>query len=543
MDARRARLLREARDQFFDLLADDHHHVGELVDDDDDVRQRLEVRHRRWIPAGDQPFHFDRVPDRLALVGRFLDLAVVAGQVAHAGEGHQLVAALHLGDAPAQRVGGLLHVRHDRREQVWNALVHREFQHLRVDHDQPHVLRRALVEQRQHHRVDRGGLARAGGAADQQVRHAGEVGDDRIAADVLAEHERERRRHVVVGLRLDDFAERDHLARLVRDLETHRRLAGNDLDDAHADRRQRAREVLGEVRDLRDLHARRRPQFEAGDHRARVHFDDFGLDAEIAELEFDQARHRLERLGRIAADARRRIVEQRQRRQRRGARALEQRAPAFPSRRARSSRPWARAPRSSAACARRPSSVPRARRLRGPASLPCRCSGRDARTAARARTRCRAAPSVPIRSMTLSHDRPVASETEPSHTASSSSVAPRKLIDFAEALRRSSAPTTPPAVFGKPAPEKCSVASPQLLASARKKPRPRNEADATIDGLAAAARLEQPVAGDAEHDREQVGRCAEQHEEQVGQPGAERADQVGDRAGLAGGRERGVARS
>ena len=40
--AGRARLLREARDQFLDLLADDHHHVGEFVDDDDDVRQRLQ---------------------------------------------------------------------------------------------------------------------------------------------------------------------------------------------------------------------------------------------------------------------------------------------------------------------------------------------------------------------------------------------------------------------------------------------------------------------------------------------------------------------
>ena len=37
-----ARLLREARDQLLDLLADDHHQVGELVDDDDDERHRVE---------------------------------------------------------------------------------------------------------------------------------------------------------------------------------------------------------------------------------------------------------------------------------------------------------------------------------------------------------------------------------------------------------------------------------------------------------------------------------------------------------------------
>jgi hypothetical protein len=44
VDAGRARLLREARDQFLDLLADDHHHVGELVDDHDDEGQGFQRR-------------------------------------------------------------------------------------------------------------------------------------------------------------------------------------------------------------------------------------------------------------------------------------------------------------------------------------------------------------------------------------------------------------------------------------------------------------------------------------------------------------------
>ena len=37
-----ARLLRQAGDQLLDLLADDHHQVGQLVDDDDDVGQPLQ---------------------------------------------------------------------------------------------------------------------------------------------------------------------------------------------------------------------------------------------------------------------------------------------------------------------------------------------------------------------------------------------------------------------------------------------------------------------------------------------------------------------
>ena len=42
VDAGGARLLRQARDQLLDLLADHHHQVGELVDDHHDQRQGLE---------------------------------------------------------------------------------------------------------------------------------------------------------------------------------------------------------------------------------------------------------------------------------------------------------------------------------------------------------------------------------------------------------------------------------------------------------------------------------------------------------------------
>ncbi len=123
MHAGRARLLREARDQFLDLLADDHHHVGEFVDDDDDVRQRLQRLRGQVRLRGIRTEQ--RIEQRLAGVVGVLHLLVEAGEIAHADRGHDLVAPLHLGDAPAQRVGGLLHVGDDRREQVRNALIDR----------------------------------------------------------------------------------------------------------------------------------------------------------------------------------------------------------------------------------------------------------------------------------------------------------------------------------------------------------------------------------------------------------------------------------
>ena len=135
VDAGGARLLRQARDQLLDLLADHHHQVGELVDDHHDQRQLLErlriFRRQR-----------ERIGERLAGLLGIAHLLVVAGEVAHAERGHQLVAPLHLRHAPVERGCGLPHVGDHRRQQVRDALVHRQLQHLRVDQDQPHLLRR-----------------------------------------------------------------------------------------------------------------------------------------------------------------------------------------------------------------------------------------------------------------------------------------------------------------------------------------------------------------------------------------------------------------
>ena len=256
-----------------------------------------------------------RIEQRLAGVVGVLDLLVEAGEVAHADRGHQLVAALHLGDAPAQRVGGFLHVGDDRREQVRDALVDGQLQHLRVDHDHAHVARAGLVEQAQHHRVQRDRLAGTGGAGDQQVRHLLQVDHDRRAADVLAERERERRLQRVVLARAQDLGEIDDLAMRVRNLEADHRLARNHVDHAHADHGQAARDVLVEAGNLAALDARRRLHLEARDDRARMRADHLRVDAEILELEFDLARQGFERFLGIALGLRLRLVEQRQRRQ------------------------------------------------------------------------------------------------------------------------------------------------------------------------------------------------------------------------------------
>ncbi len=182
VDADGARHLREAADRLLDLLAGHHHQVGQLVDDDDDEGQRLAARLAvRALGVG--------------LLGqRRPHVAVELLDVADAVRRQRLVALLHLAHGPAQRVGGLLGIDDDRREQVRDVLVHAEFEPLRVDHDEAHFVGRGAEEDAADHRVDADRLAGAGRAGDEQVRHGRQVADERLAVNRLAERHRQPRR-------------------------------------------------------------------------------------------------------------------------------------------------------------------------------------------------------------------------------------------------------------------------------------------------------------------------------------------------------------
>ena len=76
-----------------------------------------------------------------------------------------------------------------------------------------------------------------------------------------------------VSLYVADDEDLDQLHDLpprIGQLEAHARLAGNRLDHADRHHRQRAREVLDQVDDLRALHADRGLDLVARDHRARI---------------------------------------------------------------------------------------------------------------------------------------------------------------------------------------------------------------------------------------------------------------------------------
>ena len=208
---------------------------------------------------------------------------------------HGAIAVLHLAHHPLQRHDRLARLGDDGRQQMRDVLVDAELQHLGIDHDEAAAIRRQPVEQRQDHGVDRHRLARAGGAGDQQMRHAGEIGDHRIAADVLAERQRQAEAAVLVVPGRQQLAQEHRLAPRIGQLDADDVAAGHG-GDARRHRAHRAGDVVGEADDPARLGAGRRLELVERHHRARPHLHDLAFDAEIVEHGLEQARVLLERL-------------------------------------------------------------------------------------------------------------------------------------------------------------------------------------------------------------------------------------------------------
>ena len=152
-----------------------------------------------------------------------------------------------------------------------NILINRQLQHLGIDQDQPHLAGRRLVQQAQQHGIDRHRFTGTGSPRHQQMRHLAQIGDHRIAADILTQTQGQGRSHLLVDWRFQHLAQINDLPVLVRDLQTDDRLTGNDFHHPHADYRQTARQILGQITDLTHFDAGCRLDFEAGNNRTRLY--------------------------------------------------------------------------------------------------------------------------------------------------------------------------------------------------------------------------------------------------------------------------------
>ena len=104
----------------FHFFAAGHHQVGQLIDDDHDVRQML----------GDLRFLFRRAGLE-AFDQLFLRHRVVFFDVSHAGLGKKFVSLIHLFAGPFQHAGGPARVVDDRAHQMRNVLERSHFHDLR----------------------------------------------------------------------------------------------------------------------------------------------------------------------------------------------------------------------------------------------------------------------------------------------------------------------------------------------------------------------------------------------------------------------------
>ena len=257
----------DTTDGVLDLLARNHHEVGELIDDDDDLRQLLRLlilRNLRIIPHGH-------------------DLLVVALEITGAALGELLIAIRHLGDRPVQRGGCLLRIGYDRNQQVRDAVVDGELHDLRIDHDHADILRLILEEEGHDQGVDADRLTGAGGTRDEQMRHLRDVGDDGLARDVLTDTERELRLRPLELGTAEHIPEINGRTVLVRHLDADRRLARNRCLDTDIRRSETHLDIVCERHDLRHLHTDLRLQLIARDGRTDGDIRNRDIDAEALQ--------------------------------------------------------------------------------------------------------------------------------------------------------------------------------------------------------------------------------------------------------------------
>ena len=260
MNARRTAHLRDAADRFLDLLGRDQHEVSQLVDHNDDLRHGFQL-----------------------IVRRGPRLLVVGFEIADACVRHHAVAPHHLRHGPLQAARSLFRVCDDGDEQVRNAVVNAKLDHLRVDHDELDLLGLCLIEKGDNQRVHADRFAGAGRTGDQQMRQLADIADDAVAADVLADSEGHAGLALFKFRRIDDLARHDDRDDPVRYLDADNGDLVRDGRDADAGRAEGQRDIVGQIRDLGELHAALQLQLVPRDRRAARNIDDMRLDAEGLE--------------------------------------------------------------------------------------------------------------------------------------------------------------------------------------------------------------------------------------------------------------------
>ncbi len=123
MDANGPCLLGNACNKPLNLLRRHHHQVRKLV------------------------HYYDNIGKFFILVAVFLDLFVIPVNVPRIELGQQPVAALHFEHRPLQGLRGHMGLSDYRRQHVGKPVIQLEFYHLRIHHNEPHIVGAVIVHE------------------------------------------------------------------------------------------------------------------------------------------------------------------------------------------------------------------------------------------------------------------------------------------------------------------------------------------------------------------------------------------------------------
>ena len=280
MDARGTRQLCQTADRILDFARSNHHEVGELINDNDDLRllaKRVSVLVKKRFVAR-------------------MDLLVVSFKVTHAELSEQIVAMRHLLHCPVQSAACLSGVGDNRNHKVRDSVVNTQFHNLRVNHDDAQILRLVLVQEADDHRVDADGFAGAGGASDQKVRHLRNVGNDDPSGDILTYGKGNLALVALELLRLDERAEQYSGAFRVRNLDAYRGFAGDRRFDSDVGSGQVQFDIIFQIGDTADLDALLGSELVAGNARAAADVGNLNVDTEALQRAFEFCGGRLEHI-------------------------------------------------------------------------------------------------------------------------------------------------------------------------------------------------------------------------------------------------------
>ena len=228
------------------------------------------------------------------------DLRVVVVDVARAALGKLAIALVHFARDPVQHAGHFFQIDHDRREQMRHAVVRRQLHALGIDHQEAQFVGREVRHQARDDGVDAHALARAGGARDQQVRHRRQIGRNGLPGHILPQRDGQRAfvLHLLEGFAFDHIAQGHRGDFVVGHFNAHDVLARHRRFDADGLGGQRQRQIVGQRRDLADLHFgdlaaalhKARLHAELRDGRPAIHFDHFAFHAKRLQRVFDDVR-------------------------------------------------------------------------------------------------------------------------------------------------------------------------------------------------------------------------------------------------------------